>query len=117
MIDIKFRAWDTLQGGKYEYWDLLTNKHDGIFWTMIKNKSFKDVEQFTGLQDKKGVDIYCGDIVYIAGIGRTEVLFNEPYLSYVFSYKDEEDYFYQDIIEDLETVIGNIHESPELLNV
>jgi hypothetical protein len=38
-------------------------------WVNHENQNNIIIEQFTGLQDSKGVDIYFYDVVYIAGYG------------------------------------------------
>lgn len=65
------------------------------------------VGQFTGLQDKHGREIYEGDVVYIAGWGNTEMIF--PFTDLYDSLAHTE------YGSDIENVIGNIHDHPELL--
>jgi uncharacterized phage protein (TIGR01671 family) len=118
----KFRAWDTLQGGKFEYWDSKTNKYDGIFWEMIKNKSFKEPNEFTGLKDKNGKEIYEGDVLKwnhacdLSDNGIDQVVFRNGLFGfevgkggYALEAFDRE--FAGTSIE----VIGNIYENPELI--
>ena len=76
--------------------------------------------QFTGLYDKKGKEIYEGDVVSW-GVYKDDkdiVRFNEGRFllrDYYVSYQDNPNDAYGEGINRLE-VIGNIYENPELLN-
>jgi uncharacterized phage protein (TIGR01671 family) len=75
------------------------------------------VQQYTGLKDSKGVDIYEGDIVKIEDkeeVRIYDIVFSHGYfgLNRGSKFKHALMYPYTEIIE----VIGNIFENPELLS-
>jgi hypothetical protein len=68
--EIKFRAWnnDIKWMSKPFSFGQVLNFHDQIIKTLTNDEI---IMQFTGLQDKKGVDIYDGDIIR-HGIAKAE---------------------------------------------
>lgn len=103
---IKFRAWDNECKVIRDYDEL-----KGLTLDALDASDFK-LEQFTGLKDVNGKDIYEDDI-----------LENRKYRSIV---KFANGKFLADLIETIQTfdligethgskVIGNVHENPELL--
>jgi uncharacterized phage protein (TIGR01671 family) len=119
MREIKFRAWDTVMKkymrpwpegfslfGEVTCFDLLGQQ----FAEQKRNTllSFNDliIEQYTGLKDKNGREIYEGDIVIASWHWKSPHAIELPDDYYAFT---------EYAIDDEMTIIGNIHENPELL--
>lgn len=123
--EIKFRAWDKANKEMLEV-EALFFVTGGIK-TFQKgkgerflHKNLSVLEQFTGLRDKNGKEIYEGDI-FIAKIlptstGRhVKVVFEAPTFDVEDKNGDRAWNLYSVITNG--EVIGNIHENPELLKV
>lgn len=139
---IKFRAWDkeneiylynvqdaydTLSGFvKYDDGEDACYDED-CFGAFLNNKRY-DVEQFTGLTDVNGKDIYEGDILHFGSMWcvgdeydpREEehtglVEYHPDYASYVVNCNGKIFPLEQVISFDGYSAQGNVHENPELL--
>ncbi|MET4695243.1 YopX family protein [Endozoicomonas lisbonensis] len=104
----KFKAWHDGAKSMIPHRD---QGFEGDVFNWLHERQPITILQFTGLKDKQGTDIYEGDIVRIAGVGNCKVEWD--CCGYWAFGTDRLDY--QDVIEDIESVVGNIYETPELL--
>ena len=127
MREIKFRAWHESEK------EMIPNCNQGFEGDVFNWKHQGQpiqIMQFTGLQDKSGVDIYEGDIVHIGDTGQVwSVEYDDQEACFVvFNQLNSNRRFNTDftdpecpivrICEGVEFkpgVIGNIHQNPELL--
>jgi hypothetical protein len=141
--EIKFRAWDRVQGEMRTWDDLLypTSKYYSLRWLLqhLPQDHKHELMQFTGLKDRLGVEIYEGDVItfdvydgddyctwqprylitdlyrwaYLGGDLRDRKLNHIDSREGVIKYMETADL--PDCTDRGFTVVGNIHESPELL--
>jgi uncharacterized phage protein (TIGR01671 family) len=121
MREIKFRAWD-------KAYHCMVNREDSanLIGKWLRNPEVWEVMQYTGLRDKNDAEIYEGDIVRVITDDIDATTHQVKYMV------EDCDYPAFDLVPDLDTdanglawayhsvgyeieVIGNIHESRELL--
>ena len=111
MREIKFRAWDIehkkmmYSGKKREEFFFHIEESDGAL------REWARLMQFTGLKDKKGKEIYEGDIVKFQQQLFEIKLWNGSYC--LWKIDRVAWYFHQVLGRDFE-IVGNIYENPEL---
>ncbi len=122
MQQIKFRAWDKEKEVFYQSddghgFEFCLSPMAGNYVSTLNGETLLDSDipwqQFTGLLDKNGKEIYEGDIItwYDSGVERN-VEVKWEYASWVVDTTKMSLFHYCEYIGE---VIGNIYENPELL--
>lgn len=117
MRELKFRIWseeDKQYRSDIRVSDLVIDI-DGAPSTIYSAEGDRfDIEQYTGLKDMNGKEIYEGDVVRWMDDYDENAYINFDEGCFWVSWPINSERINGDMVDDLE-IIGNIHENPELL--
>lgn len=113
MRTLKFRAWnpDKKSMSKNWTWDEWLN---AAAIAGVWNSGHWILQQYTGLKDNLGVEVYEGDVVAIYPLEKEiHATVEQQLFGWCFKHKDGTETSYMS--PELFRVIGNIYETPDLL--
>ena len=126
MRELKVRAWYKPYKQMCQV-ESLRFDENGVYTAVLIEEPFYDrriveadeivIEQFTGLKDKNGTEIYEGDVVKVEGDGE---IYRVEWIRSGFGLEPRYNSPRYPVLGNVELrkkieVIGNIHENPELL--